>query len=166
MIAPHRPPAASYGTDDFAAHLAAREQRLGLAAGITQATQDVTQVDRATGQCDGDTDDPDAAPPEPPMGDMGDMGDMGADEKHDRWRNEYLTPPGLLGQYTIRSQWHRDGRVIYVCGQPGAHARAGHWRFDARTTAGRWQGQGYICAMCFCIESGMYGGYERVERKR
>ena len=77
------------------------------------------------------------------MGDMGDMGDMGI--RRDAWGNVYLSKPGLLGQYTTRG-WY-DGRVIYVCGSPSQHARAGHWRFDRRIATG--QGQGYVCALCW-----------------
>ena len=56
MIAPHRPLTTPYGTDTFAAHLAAREAALG----ITQTTQDITQANSAIGLFDGDADTPDA----------------------------------------------------------------------------------------------------------
>lgn len=77
----------AYGTDTFAAHLAAREQRLGLAADThdTQTpetpcviTQDVTQVNPANQHTAPDVSAPDAAPP---------MGDMGQQGSRDAWGN-------------------------------------------------------------------------------
>ena len=133
MTTARRKRRSAYGCDDFTARLAAREAALGLAQQPSTNVLAVTQDNFATTQHTA----PDAAPPESPMGDMG----------HDAWGNAYLSKPGLLGQYTIRSQWHRDGRTVYVCGSPAAHARAGHWRFDGRIATG--QGQGYVCALCF-----------------
>ena len=132
MIAQRRTPATTaYGTDTFAAHVAAREAALGIA----QTTQDVTQADNTTGRCDETSDDPDAAPP---------MGDMGV--RCDRWGNVITSAPRLDGAYTFTSRtWESGGRTVYVCGNPAAHVAAGHWTLDGRMSAG----QGYVCARCW-----------------
>lgn len=75
------------------------------------------------------------------------------DDDHDAWGNAYLERPGLLGQYTMRSQWG-DGRTVYVCGQPEQHVRQGYWRLDGRME----HGQGYLCALCWTLEAGLYAG--------
>ena len=133
MTTARRKRRSAYGCDDFTARLAAREAALG----ITQTAQDVTQADHGAG----------VMVTSPDSVGRGERGSQSGDMGHDRWGNAYLSKPGLLGQYTIRSQWHRDGRTVYVCGSPAAHARAGHWRFDGRIATG--QGQGYVCALCF-----------------
>ena len=74
------------------------------------------------------------------------------DDDHDAWGNAYLERPGLLGQYTMRSQWG-DGRIIHVCGQPAAHVAAGQWRLDGRMSAG----QGYLCEMCWPMLARQWG---------
>ena len=133
---------AHYGTDDFAAHLAAREAALGL-AGIAQTTQGVHKPIPQPGSASGSATDPDASPP---------MGDMGV--KRDAWGNVVTSAPRLDGAYTFTSRtWELGGRTVYVCGSPAAHVAAGHWRLDRRME----RGQGYICAMCWCYESGLYG---------
>ena len=132
----------AYGTDTFAAHLAAREAALGL-AGITQNTQGVHKPIPQPGSASGSATDPDASPP---------MGDMGV--KRDDWGNAITSAPRLDGAYTFTSRtWEPGGRTVYVCGSPAAHVAAGHWRLDRRME----RGQGYICAMCWCYESGLYG---------
>ena len=144
MIAPHRPLTTPYGTDTFAAHLAAREAALG----ITQTTQDITQANSAIGLCDGDADTPDAAPP---------SGDMGVQAvRCDAWGNAITSAPRLDSAYTFTSRtWESGGRMVYVCGSPAAHVAGGYWRLDRRME----RGQGMICAKCWCYESGLYGLY-------
>ena len=134
MIAPHRPLTTPYGTDTFAAHLAAREAALG----ITQTTQDITQANSAIGLCDGDADTPDAAPP---------SGDMGVQAvRCDAWGNVVTSAPRLDSAYTfVCRTWEPGGRVVYVCGSPAAHVAAGHWTLDGRMSAG----QGYVCGRCW-----------------
>ena len=137
----------AYGTDTFAAHLAAREAALGLAAlGIPQTTQDVTQVDCATGPCDGDAsalNPQDAAPP---------MGDMGV-KRYD-WGNAITSAPRLDGAYTFTSRtWGSGGRTVFVCGSPAAHVAGGYWQLDGRMSAG----QGYVCAHCWAAVARQWG---------
>ena len=127
----------TYGTDDFAAHLAAREAALGL-AGITQTTQELHKPIPQPGSTPGDASDPDAAPHEPNMGDMG--------VKRDDWGNAITSAPRLDGAYAFTSRtWEPCGRTVYVCGSPAAHVAAGHWTLDGRMSAG----QGYVCVRCW-----------------
>ena len=124
----------AYGTDTFAAHLAAREAALGL-AGITQNTQGVHKPIPQPGSASGSATDPDASPP---------MGDMGV--RCDRWGNAITSAPRLDSAYTYTSRtWEPGGRTVYVCGSPAAHVAAGHWTLDGRMSAG----QGYVCARCW-----------------
>ena len=143
MIAPHRPLTTPYGTDTFAAHLAAREAALGL-AGIAQTTQGVHKPIPQPGSASGSATDPDASPP---MGDMGqtETALSPAEDARRRWGIVATSAPRLDGAYTFTSRtWEPGGRVVYVCGSPAAHVAAGHWTLDGRMSAG----QGYVCALC------------------
>ena len=142
MIAPHRPLTTPYGTDTFAAHLAAREAALGL-AGIAQTTQGVHKPIPQPGSASGSATDPDASPP---------MGDMGV--KRDDWGNAITSAPRLDGAYTFTSRtWGSGGRTVFVCGSPAAHVAAGHWQLDGRMSAG----QGYVCAACWADVARQWG---------
>lgn len=77
-------------------------------------------------------------------------------QRVDRWGNTILSGPRLDGAYTMRS-WRRDGRAVYVCGEPGKHVAAGMWKLDGRME----RGQGYVCCACFPIQAGLYGISER-----
>lgn len=78
----------------------------------------------------------------------------------DAWGNTIIAGPRLNGAYTIR-HW-LNSRVVYVCGSPEQHVRAGMWRRDGRMEG---NGQGWICSTCHTLESGLYGVFEREERR-
>ena len=142
MIAPHRPLTTPYGTDTFAAHLAAREAALGL-AGIAQTTQGVHKPIPQPGSASGSATDPDASPP---------MGDMGV--KRDDWGNAITSAPRLDSAYTfVCRTWEPGGRVVYVCGSPAAHVAGGYWQLDGRMSAG----QGYVCVRCWADVARRWG---------
>ena len=155
MITQPRTPATAYGTDTFAAHLAAREAALGIAPIAQELHKNIPQPGGVTA----DASAPDAAPHEPNMGDMGTAGHSEtmlspAEDARRRWGIVATSAPRLDGAYTFTCRtWDPGGRVVYVCGSPAAHVAAGHWRLDRRME----RGQGYICAMCWCYESGLYG---------
>ena len=146
MSAPHHTHGTTvYGSPTFAASLAEREAALGL-AGITQTTQDVTQVDCATGPCDGDASAMNPQDAAPPMGDMG--------LRRDAWGNVVTSAPRLDSAYTfVCRTWEPGGRVVYVCGSPAAHVAAGHWTLDGRMSAG----QGYVCVRCWADVARRWG---------
>lgn len=151
MIAPHRPPVAPYGTDTFAAHLATREQRLGLAAdttGAERASTNVLVVTQANSTHPASPTAPDVSAPDAstPMGDMG--------LRRDAWGNVVTSAPRLDSAYTFTSRtWESGGRTVYVCGSPAAHVAGGYWQLDRRMSAG----QGYVCARCWAAVARQWG---------
>ena len=124
--------ASAYGTLDFTAALAAREAALGLSTMPTPPVADVTPADDA---------------PATQATTRADAPDYG----RDAFGNAITAPRGWYGQYAVHS-WRRDGRTVYVCGEPERHARAGHWRLDGRME----RGQGWICATCHTLEAERY----------
>ena len=135
-----RKPAASYGTDDFAARLAARETALGIAPIV----QDVTQVHPADVVSD-------ASP-------IISQADVGTDSPlPESWEGVVVTSArGWFGQYTIR-HWFGN-RTVYVCGDPAGHVATGYWRRDRRMDG---TGQGYLCYRCWIHQANEYGIFEK-----
>lgn len=128
--------AALFGTDDFAATLAAREAKLGLNTTATAKTRAPAPV----------LDDP-SPEEEAPTVDDG--------VRRDPWGNVITSKVGWFGQYAIK-HWNGN-RTVYVCGDPAEHVQHAYWRLDGRME----RGQGYICTRCWTIQAGLYGIDER-----
>ena len=70
--------------------------------------------------------------------------------------NRITSARGWYGQFTVACQ--RTGRTVYVCGQPEQHIRQGFWRRDRRMDG---NGQGWLCTVCWTLEAGVHGIFER-----
>ena len=131
-FAQRRKPAASYGTDDFAARLAAREAALGIVPAPHELHQPIV---------------PAASTPDAET----------ASSLPESWEGVVVTSArGWFGQHTIR-HW-LGNRTVYVCGDPAGHVAAGYWRRDRRMDG---NGQGYVCFRCWIHQANEYGIFEK-----
>lgn len=131
MLKRHRGKATTptYGTDDFASRLAAREAALGL-AGIVQ---EVTQVYPTAVLPDSEP--ADAGTPPPLPGDA----DVPGDVRRDVWGNAIISGDER-GPHIIRSLW--DGRLIRVCEEYRTGKHNVWWQFDEDEMRP-------VCSLCY-----------------
>ncbi len=121
-----RKPAASYGTDDFTARLAAREAALGIAPIIQELHKPITQ--------------PNSAPADDTPADAGTASPLpGRDGRRDAFGNVIISGDER-GPHVIRSRW--NGRLVQVCAEWRTGKHTVWWQFDEREMRP-------VCSLCF-----------------